>query len=152
MIENGIFNQFLDYLFQKSSEPKKTEDKKVQLTRELLEAKCYLLRQKALESRESLGSEKNLITGFVSDKKYITFKGIMSGVLSFPICGIINHQAIVRSPILKCNYISNIVDLRYDVPEIAIIPPSYFSKNVEKQDLYRAMRVILNAKITVTSD
>jgi hypothetical protein len=57
------------------------------------------------------------------DKKQITFKGIMSGVISFPISAIINHSKILRSPILKCNYISNIVDLRYDVPEIVIIPP-----------------------------
>lgn len=123
MIENGYFSQFLDYLFHKSSKPKKSEDKKVQLTRELLEAKCYLLRQRALESRESLGQEKGLITGVIMDKKQISFKGIMSGVISFPISAIINHSKILRSPILKCNYISNIVDLRYDVPEIVIIPP-----------------------------
>jgi hypothetical protein len=48
------------------------------------------LRQRALESRESLGEEKGLITGVIIDKKQITFKGIMSGVLSFPISAIIN--------------------------------------------------------------
>lgn len=76
----------------------------------------------------------------------------MSGVLSLPISGIINHQAIIRSPILRCDYINNVVDLRYNAPELVIITPSYFSKKVEPKDLYHTMRVILNAKITVTSD
>jgi hypothetical protein len=42
--------------------------------------------------------------------------------------------------------------MRYDVPEIVIIPPKHFSKQVKTEELYRTMRVMLNAKITVTSD
>ena len=38
------------------------------------------------------------------------------------------------------------------MPEIVIIPPKHFSKQVKTEELYRTMRVMLNAKITVTSD
>lgn len=44
------------------------------------------------------------------------------------------------------------MDLRYDVPDIVIIPPCHFSKQAKTEDFYMTMRVILNAKITVTSD
>jgi hypothetical protein len=89
-----------------------------------------------METRESLGTEKNLITGFIQDNKYISFKGIISGVMSFPICGFINQQSNIRNPVLKCDYISNVMDLKFDSPEILIVPPNYFSTKTSLKDLY----------------
>jgi hypothetical protein len=72
--------------------------------------------------------------------------------LSYPISGCINIEANIKSAVLKCGFIDQILDVRTEVPEMVIIPPQCFAKNVKIQQLYHTFRVMLGAKIIVTSD
>lgn len=80
--ENKVLNQLMEYIFLRSSSPAVEAS---ELTQSTLEAKLYLLRQRALESRESFEDNAKLITGVIQNNRYIAFKGIIKGVLSFPI-------------------------------------------------------------------
>jgi hypothetical protein len=116
----------MDYIFYNSSCPSERGQEKSELPQSLLEAKLYLLRQRALESRESFGDTSKIMTGVIQNNKYIAFKGIINGVLSFPISGCINIESNIMSPVLKCGFSKDVVDGKRGCPEMVIIPPEAF--------------------------
>lgn len=88
----------------------------------------------------------------IQNNKYVAFKGIIDGVLSFPISGCINIDSNIKSPVMKCTHIKNIVDLRRSDLEMVIIPPECFSKKRQNEDRLRLFRIMLNSRIVLTSD
>ena len=66
---------------------------------------------KAKFMRESFGDNSNVITAVIQNNKYVAFKGIIDGVLSFPISGCINIESNIKSPVLRCVYARDIVDI-----------------------------------------
>ena len=63
----------------------------------------------------------------IQNNKYIAFKGVIDGTLSFPISGHINIESNIRSPVMKCAYIDKIMDIRRQDIEMLIVPPQRFS-------------------------
>lgn len=113
-----------------------------------MEMKCFLIRQKALETKECL-AEYNKMTGYISNNKYIAFKNINgqeNNMVSFPISGSVNIESNIKSAVLKVDFDSDIMDLN-EYLEIVVIKPELFESEPE-----RAFRIMNSGKITVTSD
>jgi hypothetical protein len=51
------------------------------------------------------------MTGVIQNNRYIAFKGIIDGIMSFPISGCINIEACIRTPVLKVVYLKDVLDL-----------------------------------------
>ena len=105
--------------------------KREQLPDKYIEMKCFLLRQKALESKECLNTYHG-VTAYITNNKYIAFKGLggsNSNIVSYPISGCINIEANVKSTPMKCISATEILDLHSESLECVLIPPSLFESD-----------------------
>lgn len=89
-----------------------------------MEAKCYLIRQKALETKECLNTY-NGITVVLHSNKYIAFKNLSKGneVISFPIAGSINIEGNVTQSSMSGILADDIVDISHETFEVVILKP-----------------------------
>ena len=94
------------------------------------------------------------MTGVIQNNKYVAFKGVINGILSFPISGCINIESNITSPLLKCDFASDIINTaRLDI-EMVIVCPNIFlnAQKMTTPELLNTFRIMNSARVVVTSD